>query len=319
MRIAALDLGSNTFHLIVVDVEQRAGSGSVEIRMVERARELVRLGVATLVSGVIPTDGFERGLDALTRLRAVVERHTLDAFLIVATAAIREAANGREFVAAARAVIGADIRIVDGHEEARLIYFGARGSLDLARRRVALFDLGGGSLELIVADGQGVVLAASLKLGVLRLRDQWLGEGPYDVVAPAALAEMQTAVRESLAPTIAAARSHGFDFVAFTAGTARALRAMAYAESAAEAPPATLTRAWLATTERRLASLTAEARAALPGLDQRRVDTLLPGAVVLHGILELTGSVEGVYCEAALREGMIAAYLAGEWDPDRRD
>jgi exopolyphosphatase / guanosine-5'-triphosphate,3'-diphosphate pyrophosphatase len=311
VKVAALDLGSNSFHLLVVEVD---GEGpQAKTRVIERAREMVRLGESTLLSGVIPTDGFERGLDALERLRVTVRRHQPHAVLVVATSAIREASNGAAFVRAAREVIGADIRVVDGHEEARLVYFGVRSVLALGTRRVALFDLGGGSLEIVVADAERVLLASSLKLGVLRLRDQWLAGAHHDVVGGAALDRMRTAVREVLSPAIAAARTIGFDFVVFTAGTARALRAMVQAAVSGTTPPPTLTRGALAEIEGQLASLPAAARAALPGVDSRRLDTLLPGATVLRTILELADVAEATYSEAALREGMIAAYLAGDW------
>jgi exopolyphosphatase/guanosine-5'-triphosphate,3'-diphosphate pyrophosphatase len=300
LRVAALDLGSNSFHLVVVDAITAAGATQPELRLVERAREMVRLGEGTLITGVIPTDAFERGLDALARLREVVARHAPRALLVAATSAIREATNGPAFVAAAEQALGAPVRIVDGQEEARLIYFGARRALALGARRVALFDLGGGSLELIVADARQILFAASLKLGVLRLKDRWLAADPPDAAAVEAL---RAAVERELGPAVAAARARGFDFVAFTAGTARALRALVGA----------LTAAGLGRLEAQLASLPAAARRALPGVDPARADTLLPGAVVLRAALELCGAGEAIYCEAALREGMIAAYLDGAW------
>jgi exopolyphosphatase/guanosine-5'-triphosphate,3'-diphosphate pyrophosphatase len=314
VRIAALDLGSNSFHLVVVEATRRAPDP--EIRVVDRAREMVRLGEATLLTGIIPTDGFERGLDALARLREVAARHAPEAFLVAATSAIREASNGDAFARAAREALGVDVRVIDGHEEARLVYYGARGPLALEGRRVALFDLGGGSLELILADARAILFSASFKLGVLRLKDRWLAQVGAGAVGAAALSPLREAVRRELTPAVARVREQGFDFVAFTAGTARALLAMAEALPAAgtAAPPApALTVAALARLEALLAALPADERAALPGVDRRRVDTLLPGAIVLRTALELCGAAEGTVCETALREGMIAAYLAGEW------
>jgi exopolyphosphatase/guanosine-5'-triphosphate,3'-diphosphate pyrophosphatase len=313
MRIAALDLGSNSFHLVVVEAAPPATGGALAIQVIERAKEMVRLGESTLMTGVIPTDGFERGLDALERLRRIVDRHEVDAMLVAATSAIREASNGSEFVRQAAEVIGTDVRIVDGHEEARLIYFGARSALNLAGRRVALFDLGGGSLELILADEERSLLSRSLKVGVLRLKDRWLADLAGGAVPQARLAELRADVRRALEPPVAEVRSAGFDFVAFTAGTARSLRELAGAGGPPDTLPATLTLASLVTLESSLAALPIAARAALPGIDPRRLDTLLPGAVVLRTILELCGASEATYCQAALREGMIAAYLAGSW------
>src|SRR3954463_5190121 len=162
MRIAALDVGSNSFHLMVAEVE----TGGM-IKVLDRAKEMVRLGDSTLHKGVIPPDVFRRGLDALKALRVIADRHKVDALVAVATSAVREAQNGGEFVRAARDEAGIDVRVIRGDEEARLIYLGARGSLDLGKRRVALFDLGGGSLEVILADAQELYYTASLELGGL--------------------------------------------------------------------------------------------------------------------------------------------------------
>jgi exopolyphosphatase/guanosine-5'-triphosphate,3'-diphosphate pyrophosphatase len=311
VRLAALDLGSNSFHLVVV--EAVSGPGGPEIRVIERAKEMVRLGEATLITGVIPTDGFERGLDALEMMRQIVDRHAVEAFLVVATSAIREAANGAEFVRAAGEITGTEIRVIDGHEEARLIYFGARSALPLAGRKVALFDLGGGSLELILADEQRCLFNGSLKLGVLRLKEQWLAAEHHEALAAATLARLRAEVLRVLEPAVAELRSIGFDFVAFTAGNARSLRALGWPGLSADRLPPTITLESLARIEAQLAALPALARAGLAGMDLRRVDTLLPGTVVLRTILELSGVDEATYCPAALREGMIAAYLAGSW------
>ena len=143
------------------------------IKVLDRAKEMVRLGDSTLHKGVIPPEVFRRGLDALKALRRIADRHKVDALVAVATSAVREAQNGGEFVRAARDEVGIDVRVIRGDEEARLIYLGARGSLDLGKRRVALFDLGGGSLEVILADAQELYFTASLKLGVIRLAESY--------------------------------------------------------------------------------------------------------------------------------------------------
>ncbi len=312
MRIAALDLGSNSFHLVVLDATQ--GPDGLKTELVERSKEMVRLGESTLLTGVIPTDGFERGLDALQKLRKTAARFRPDALLVAATSAIREASNGVEFVQAAREAIGAEIRVIDGHEEARLIYFGARSALGLAGRRVALFDLGGGSLEVLLANETECLWSASLKLGVLRIKEQWLADHHHETVDEETLGRLRNYVRAILTPMIAEVRAMGFDFVAFTAGTARGLRALANPPPSPGMPlPDTISLASLTRLEALLASLPSQGRAALPGIDLRRIDTLLPGAIVLRSILELCEVSEATYCQAALREGMVAAYLAGSW------
>ena len=304
MRIAALDCGSNSFHLIVADVETGG-----RIQVLDRAKELVRLGDSTLHTGVIPPELFRRALDALKFLRRIADRHKPDALVAVATSAVREAQNGGEFVRAARDEVGIDIRVIRGDEEARLIYHGARGSLDLSKRRVALFDLGGGSLEIVLADAQELYFTASLKLGVIRLSEACPVSDPP---TPRERAQVAERARSMVEPVIARLRAMGFDFVAFTSGTASALAGLLglERERAGSQRTTTLPLKSLVELERRLGGMRAIERARLPGLDARRGDTIYTGAVVLRTVLELTGADEASLCETALREGIIADYVA---------
>jgi exopolyphosphatase/guanosine-5'-triphosphate,3'-diphosphate pyrophosphatase len=302
MRIAALDAGSNSFHLIVAEVETGG-----RIQILDRAKEMVRLGDGALHRGVIPPDVFRRGLDALAALRRIADRQKVDALVAVATSAVREAANGGEFVRAARDEVGIDIQVIRGDEEARLIYLGARSSLDIGKRRVALVDLGGGSLEVILADAQELYFTSSLKLGVIRLSEACPCSDPPTARERAQLAER---VRAALAPVAARVAAMGFDFVAFTSGTASALAALLRAARGGASARTGLPLEELGALERRLGAMTVAARARLPGLDGRRADTIYTGAVVLRTALELLGGEEAVLCETALREGIVADYVA---------
>jgi len=301
MRIAALDVGSNSFHLIVAEVETGG-----RIQILDRAKEMVRLGDGVLHSGVIPPEVFRRGLDALKFLRRIAERHKVDALVAVATSAVREAQNGGEFVRAARDEVGIDIRVVRGDEEARLVYLGARSSLDLGKRRVALLDLGGGSLEVILADAQELYFAASLKLGVIRLAETCPCSDPP---TPRERAQLAERARSMLDPVVARLRAMGFDFVALTSGTALALADL-IRQDRGNGARAALTLKALTELEKRLGAMRTIERARLPGLDGRRADTIYIGAVVLRTALELTGASEATLCETALREGIVADYVA---------
>jgi exopolyphosphatase/guanosine-5'-triphosphate,3'-diphosphate pyrophosphatase len=308
VRIAALDVGSNSFHLIVVQVTT---GGHFEV--LDRAKEMVRLGESSLRTGIIPPEVFRRGLEALASLRRIADRHQPDALVAVATSAVREAQNGGEFVRAARDDVGVDIQVVRGQEEARLIYLGARNALDLDGRRVVLFDLGGGSLEVILADARECYFTDSIKLGVIRLAEEWSASDPPTTRE---LIALRTRVRRALEPVIARVRAMGFDFAAVSSGTALALAGMAQRDKDGKHDGdddhggSTLGTESLAEIEQKLAGLSLNDRARLPGLDARRADTILPGAVVLRTALELCGAESARLCDAALREGIIADYIA---------
>lgn len=319
VRIAALDVGSNSFHLVIVEIQPDG-----RWRALARAKEMVRLGRSTLVTGTISPEHMARSLAALARLREVVDRHEPDAVVAVATSAVREASNGAELVREARRSTGFDIRIIDGQEEARLVFVGARDALGLgardptagpgtppaADRRVLLFDLGGGSTEVILGSAAGPELTASLPLGVLRLHDEWASADPP---TSAEVKIARARVRELAEPTISVARTRGFDFVAFTSGTAQALLRLAFLQGFDLVAPdrqTVLSAGSLRFLEHQLAGLSRAERAALPGIEERRADTVLTGSIILRTVLDLTGVDRALICGAALREGLIKDHLA---------
>lgn len=293
-RIAALDVGSNSFHLVVVTVGED-GTWTV----IERAKEMVRLGATTLKDGVIPEASFHRGLAALRSLAQLAQRHAPEVLIATGTSALREASNGPAFAAAA-AACGVDLRIIKGAEEARLIFAGARRSLTLTHGRVALVDVGGGSTEIIVGDTTGPQLTASLRIGVLRMRDLFpLSEPPLRAEVRA----LEAHVRDLVGPIFAKARALGFAELALSSGSAQALARIA-------GNPAGLTSEALRAVEADLAARSIAERGALPAVEARRADTILHGAIILRVVLEQAGVQRARICETALREGLVADYLA---------
>ncbi len=304
MKIAALDAGSHSFHLIVAEV---GPSGTH--RIIDRSKEIVRIGEETLRTRVIPDDSFARGLAALARLRCFSDAHAPEAFVAVATQAIRAANNGAAFVKAARERVGVELRTVTGDEEARLVYLGARQSLDLTRgRRVALFDLGGGSLEALVADDKRILFTRSLPVGGIPLAESWLRGEPPNAQR---LADMRAALRLQLAPVLAEMTKVGFDFVALVGGTSNAVRDIVTSQngnSGIRLNKIQLTD--LRSLELELATMTTRQRIEVPGLHSKRVDTIVPGTSVLRTVIELSGRKQADLCRSTIRDGIVADYVA---------
>lgn len=303
MKIAALDAGSHSFHLIVAEV---APSGTH--RIIDRAKEIVRIGEETLRTRVIPDDSFARGLAALANLRRFGDAHAPEAFLAVATQAIRAANNGTAFVKAARERAGVELRTLTGDEEARLVYLGARQSLDLTGgRRVALFDLGGGSLEALVADDTRILFTRSLPVGAIPLAESWLRGEPPNAER---LANMRAALRLQLAPVLAEMTNVGFDFVALVGGTSNAVRDIVTSRIGnSEIRLNEIRLTDLQSLERELAAMTTEQRIQVPGLHPKRVDTIVPGTSVLRTVIELSGRKHADLCRSTIRDGIVADYV----------
>ena len=173
--------------------------------MLDREKEVVRLGSGAGVMRMLTPEAIDRGIAALGRLRRIADGYgaTIDA---VATSALREALNRDEFLRRARDEVGIDVDIVSGVEEARLIHLGVIQFVPLLDERILVIDIGGGSTELVVGEGTDVMLARSLKLGSIRLTDRFFPDGE---IRPHSVRDCRTYVRSFLAPAVADLRSLG--------------------------------------------------------------------------------------------------------------
>lgn len=302
--IAALDLGSNSFHLAFA--EQHGGRS---FALATASKEKVQLGRSVFETGVVDAEGFARGLAAVRRLRRLIDLERPEVVLAVATSALREALNGGEFVRQAAAISGFPIRVISGDEEARLVCAGVLRSEDLDAQRTAIVDLGGGSTEVVVADDGGCRLATSLPLGTLRLRSEWPCTEPPSIRDLELLAER---VRGILEPALRRVDALAVAQVVLSCGSARRLARLSRAllPELGLGAQEQLTRETLIALRARLASLPPEGRAALIGDDPARADTLLVASIVFEVLFERMAIRRAAVSSAGLREGLVVDYLA---------
>ena len=159
--LAAVDIGTNSVHLVVA----RVGENTIEV--LEREREMVRLGSSAGDMKHLTPAAINRGIEALVRFKQVAAIHGA-AMRAVATSAVREAANRAVFIDRARAE-GIEVEVISGFEEARLIHLGVLQAVPVFDRQVLVCDIGGGSTELVVGTRGEILTARSLKLGAIRL------------------------------------------------------------------------------------------------------------------------------------------------------
>jgi len=164
VRIAIIDIGTNTFKLMIVDV-----AANEEIKLVYKEKIPVKLGEGGINNDVISHSPFMRGLKALKTLRMKIDRHETEKIMAFATSAIRSANNGKDFVKRAKLETGIDIEIISGDREAELIYMGVKNALDIGEDRSLIMDIGGGSTEFIIADRDKIYWKHSFNLGAARL------------------------------------------------------------------------------------------------------------------------------------------------------
>lgn len=298
--IAAIDVGTNSFHLVVARV-----LGAQTFDVVTQEKEMVRLGRGGGDMKVLSADAIDRGVRALTRMRHIAAAHGAPV-RAVATSAVREATNHHEFIERARAA-GVDVEVISGVEEARLIHLGVLQALPVYDRPLLLCDIGGGSTELLLGHRASVRASRSLKLGAVRLTDRFFPDG---IASKQAVAACRAHVTSSVWPFQREVASHGFEVFVASSGTAEAVAAMAHAASG-RTPPKTFNAYVVAADDVRevvadlVRARTPAQRATLPGLDAKRADIILAGALVLEGVLDAFGVEELVISGYALREGVL--------------
>lgn len=311
-RIAAIDVGTNSIHMIVVE-QQKHG-----YRVIDKEKDMVQLGRGSLEGRPLTDDAVERGVEALRRMAGIAERWQVSDVVAVATSAIREAPNGRRFITAAQKASGIRIRVISGEEEADYIYRAVRSAIDFHGGTSLVIDIGGGSVELIVGTSEEVYLTSSEPVGALRMAQMFSLEG---AATPAMIDDCRAYVRKRMKKPLARVASLGFDFSVGTSGTIVALSALASNGVGTEAMASGLR--WLSRTRLRelidaLTPLSAGERVRRFPIDERRAETILAGAIVLDEVMRKLEIEQLRACDAALREGIVE-YVLDHQDAPRKD
>lgn len=304
--VAAIDIGTNSFHLLVA-----RPSGNNRFEVLDREKEVVRLGSGSGDMKRLEADAIERGLTCLRGFRRIADAAGAQVHA-VATSAVREAANRREFVTRAWEESGVKVDVVTGIEEARLIHLGVLQAVPIFEQRVLVIDIGGGSTEFVLGRGDEMLDARSLKLGAIRMTERFLSKEP---VKRKALDEARRYIRSYLPAVARMLRQHGgYEVAVGSSGTIVNVAEMARAR-AGEAP--VRSRSNLSFTAEDLTEVVdaltaipfAEERSSVDGLDPRRADIILGGVLVLEQAFEVLGIGEMVVSDFALREGLLLDVL----------
>ncbi|MGW8381109.1 Ppx/GppA phosphatase family protein [Streptomyces sp. ODS28] len=304
MRLGVLDVGSNTVHLLVVDAHPGARplpaySHKAELKLAELLDE----------DGAIGAAGLERLTATLEDALRVSEDMGVEDLLPFATSAIREAANGEEVLSRLGESTGVKLEVLSGEDESRLTFLAARRWFGWSAGRLLVLDIGGGSLEVAYGLDEEPDAAVSLPLGAGRLTGAWLPGDPPD---PGDVRELRRHVRAEIGRVVGEfSRFSPPDHVVATSKTFKQLARLGGAARSAEGVyvQRELTLKTLEEWVPKLAGMTEEERAALPGVSEGRARQLLAGALVAEGAMELFNVSRVEVCPWALREGVILRRL----------
>ncbi|MCC6966450.1 MAG: Ppx/GppA family phosphatase [Nitrospira sp.] len=304
-KLAVLDIGTNSIHMVLAEVQP-----DYSYKILDRFKDMTRLGDGVFTSRRLSDQAMMRGLEVIRTLVTLARNKGYEQIEGVATSAVREARNGGEFLDHVLQQTGLTVRVITGAEEARLIFLGVQNSVALPESPTLVIDIGGGSVEVIVGNREAIVQARSLKLGAIRLKDLYLSKTPP---SKAMLRELEDAVTGQLKNALGSYKTKRVEQIIATSGMAGNLAEVIHLQRTGRPLPqlnlAKVSAKDIAAVEKRLAEASLKTRLAMPGLDPKRVDTLLPAAIVFRILLELLQKTELTLCDKAIREGIIYDFI----------
>ncbi len=302
-HLAAIDIGTNSFHLIVAKVNE---DGSFDI--IDREKEVIRLGEGS--SGdikKIKPDAMQRAENALKRFKGIADSHNAD-IRAVATSAVRESTNKEEFMKMADN-LNVEVEVVSGIEEARLIYLGMLKAAPVFDKRVLCVDIGGGSTEFLLGEKGQVLYANSLKLGAVRLTQMFF---PDYQIKKSLIKVCKNWVEGTIYPVAREIKKLGFEECIGSSGTILSAGNMAVTRrEETSLTGSILNNAFISKdevnkiAEEILKTKSLEDRKNIKGLDEKRADIIPAGVIILQTIFEQFEIEEIRLSDYALREGII--------------
>jgi exopolyphosphatase/guanosine-5'-triphosphate,3'-diphosphate pyrophosphatase len=306
VRLAAIDIGTNSVHMIVVRVRP-----DLSFEVIDREKEMVRLGAGGLDGKKLTSEAMQAALQVLSKFRRLAESHSVEETVAVATSAVREAENGGEFLHAIAQQTGIRARVISGTEEARLIHLAAAYGTGVPGDIAVVIDIGGGSVEITRGLGPNMDMGRSFKVGVIRLTERFVKSDP---ISSRDERKIVRHVEAELGDYLDQLAKSGFDRVVGTSGTILSIGAIAAAERD-RTPGGTLRNRRVSAKQLRrvrkaLTGVALEQRLKVPGLDPRRGDLAPAGAILIDTIVRRLGASELTLCDLSLREGLVLDYIA---------
>jgi exopolyphosphatase/guanosine-5'-triphosphate,3'-diphosphate pyrophosphatase len=308
--IAAIDLGTNSLHMVVVRIEPRLPSFSI----IAREKETVRLGDRDIETGNLKPEVMKRAIATLKRFQEVAKTLNAETIIAVATSAVREAPNGKDFLQSVEDELGLSVDLISGQEEARRIYLGVLSGMELNNQPHIIIDIGGGSTEIILGDSHEARTLTSTKVGAVRLTSELITTDP---ISNAEFKYLQAYARGMLERSVEEVQANlklgEFPRLVGTSGTIETL-VMIQAREKQSSVPSTLNGYELSLKDlqewvNRLRKISNLERAAIPGMPEKRSEVILAGAVILQEAMNLLGVESVTVCERSLREGVIVDWM----------
>ena len=298
-RLAAMDIGTNSIRCIIVEADHKGG-----YKVLDDEKSTVRLGEQLALTGAVSPQAAARAHAAVGHFSKLIAGLKVGAVEAIATSAMRRASNGQELLVALSAEFGHEIRVISGVEEAELAMVSAQRHFDMEYKRYAVFDLGGGSLEIATALGNHIEECYSLDLGAVVMTEQFL---KHDPVRTGDLEKLQHHVRAQLKKQVNKTKSQLHTLIG-SGGTTTAIGSMAMnalGGSYASIHGSEVLRSEVVHLLAMLARKTLPERRLVPGLNADRADIIVAGIAVVEELMRFFGANQLLVNERGIREGLI--------------
>jgi exopolyphosphatase/guanosine-5'-triphosphate,3'-diphosphate pyrophosphatase len=305
MRMAAIDIGSNSIHMIIAEADVEGG-----ITPLWRMKEMVGLGRASFPGKQIPREAIDKAIATMARFQQAAQQRQCEKIIAVATSAVREATNGGDFIERLARQFKMDVRVISGREEARLIYLGVRHTMQLGGGGPSIIvDIGGGSVELIVGNSRRALLLESRKLGAARMTAQFVKSDPISNADRTALLQHYA---HELRPICGQILKLKPSRAIGTSGTLEnlALLCSPHPGNGNGSLVQTIERTTFSKVLEELLHSNSKKRSVMPGLDEGRRDQIVAGALLVDELFRQLKIRRMQMCKSALREGILVDYLS---------
>ncbi|MFP4368270.1 MAG: HD domain-containing protein [Bacteroidota bacterium] len=299
--IAAVDVGTNSFHLVIASVNQKG-----MLKIISRDKEMVRLGSSGKDMKYLLPESIERGVNTLSNFNKIAKSYNAIT-KAVATSAVREAKNREDFTSRVYEETGIDIEVVSGNEEGRLIYIGAIHALPIYNNKALLIDIGGGSTETIVGKKGEILYVNSEKLGAIRMTTRFFDGA---ISSREGIKKCREYILGEWSTKLEKIKKTGFDTVVGTSGTIQTLAGMVLTANNKPVPDIinginVSAEEILKVIKKVITTDTPEDRAKIPGMDSKRADIIVGGAIILEQIIKYLDIKKILISSYALREGIV--------------
>ncbi|MFN4146429.1 MAG: phosphatase [Runella sp.] len=304
---AIIDLGTNTFHLLIISQQDQ------QLNTLYKESIAVKIGKSGINQQTIAPDAQERALNALTQFRQKINEYRVPLANVkaIGTSALRNAQNTRDFCKAVADQTGIFIEVISGEREAELIYEGVKQALDLGTAPSLIMDIGGGSVEFVIANAARIFWKQSFEIGGQRLLEKF---SPSDPISPSTIARIHSYLQQQLLPLHNAMHQYAPCTLVGSSGTFDTLADLDFIHRKGELPPASATSFEISLAEfqrqyQLLINSTRAERVAMPGMKNLRVDLIVVSVIMIDYILK-SFDIQQILCSTySLKEGILAAWV----------